>query len=177
MKVTAGLTGDTKQVSDARGTREVHSQTSDNFPRPLSSIEEAHLPNLCKVAGLTLVQKHTADKSQDSVVPKNTTISEVNKSDSDGDQSSLLLSPTHKDETPSLNSSPSSTSSLASVPTAEEHVVTPDDHPPCTLGEKVMVETSLGYKFGKVKFIGPTEFSAGEWIGVALDRPQGKIFT
>ena len=128
----------------------------------------------------TLVQRHTANKSPDAVLPKSTehhTISEVNKSDSDGEQSTLLPSPAHRntEESPSLNSSPSSTSSLASVPTAEEHVVAPSDHPPCTLGEKVMVETSVGFKFGKVKFIGPTEFSAGEWIGIALERPLGEL--
>ncbi|XP_019849545.1 PREDICTED: kinesin-like protein KIF13B [Amphimedon queenslandica] len=46
--------------------------------------------------------------------------------------------------------------------------------PECRLGEKVMVEVANGFKMGTVKFIGDTEFAPGEWIGVALDRPQGK---
>lgn len=36
-----------------------------------------------------------------------------------------------------------------------------------------MVEVSNGFKMGVVRFIGETDFAAGEWIGVALDRPQG----
>ena len=36
-----------------------------------------------------------------------------------------------------------------------------------------MVEVSNGFKMGVVKFIGETDFAPGEWIGVALDRPQG----
>ena len=127
-----------------------------------------------------LVQKLTTDQSPDVVLPKstvNSTINEVNKSDSDGEQLTLQPSPAHRnmEEIPSLNSSRSSASSIASLPTTEEHVVAPSDHPPCTLGEKIMVETSVGFKFGKVKFIGPTEFSAGECIGIALERPLGKL--
>ena len=38
----------------------------------------------------------------------------------------------------------------------------------------MMVEVANGFKMGTVKFIGDTEFAPGEWIGVALDRPQGK---
>ena len=37
-----------------------------------------------------------------------------------------------------------------------------------------MVEVANGFKMGTVKFIGDTEFAPGKWIGVALDRPQGK---
>ena len=37
-----------------------------------------------------------------------------------------------------------------------------------------MVKVANGFKMGTVKFIGDTEFAPGEWIGVALDRPQGK---
>ena len=29
-------------------------------------------------------------------------------------------------------------------------------------------------KFGAVRFIGETEFASGEWIGVELDKPEGK---
>ena len=38
-----------------------------------------------------------------------------------------------------------------------------------------MVGTAGGFKFGKVKFVGSTEFAAGEWIGVALERPSGEL--
>ena len=38
-----------------------------------------------------------------------------------------------------------------------------------------MVDTPTGFKFGKVKFVGTTEFAAGEWIGVALERQSGKF--
>lgn len=38
-----------------------------------------------------------------------------------------------------------------------------------------MVEVANGFKIGVVKFIGETEFQPGEWIGVALDRPSGKL--
>lgn len=37
-----------------------------------------------------------------------------------------------------------------------------------------MVEVANGFKMGVVKFIGETEFQPGEWIGVALERPNGK---
>lgn len=38
-----------------------------------------------------------------------------------------------------------------------------------------MVDINGMYKMGAVKFIGPTEFAAGEWVGVAFDRPHGKF--
>ena len=37
-----------------------------------------------------------------------------------------------------------------------------------------MVEVANGFKMGVVKYIGETEFQPGEWIGVALDRPNGE---
>ncbi|KAJ1427797.1 CAP Gly-rich domain-containing protein, partial [Ochromonadaceae sp. CCMP2298] len=41
------------------------------------------------------------------------------------------------------------------------------------LGAKVL--TGAGYtKKGEVKFIGPTQFAAGEWVGIQLDLPEGK---
>ena len=40
---------------------------------------------------------------------------------------------------------------------------------------QVMVEIPQGFKFATVKFIGETEFAVGEWIGVAFDRPYGKL--
>jgi len=41
---------------------------------------------------------------------------------------------------------------------------------------QVMVEIGGGFKMGTVKFIGETEFAAGEWIGVALDKPNGELW-
>ena len=32
-------------------------------------------------------------------------------------------------------------------------------------------------KTGKVRYIGPTDFALGVWIGVELDTPSGKLFT
>ena len=58
--------------------------------------------------------------------------------------------------------------SLSTVVTAEEN------QPACTVGEKVMIETPSGFKFGNIKFVGQTDFAADEWIGVALERPNGK---
>ena len=43
-----------------------------------------------------------------------------------------------------------------------------------TVGEKVMVEIPTGFKFGNVKYTGPTEFSPGEWIGVSLEQPANE---
>ena len=37
-----------------------------------------------------------------------------------------------------------------------------------------MVEITNGFKIGVVKFIGETEFSPGDWIGVALERQYGE---
>ena len=115
-------------------------------------------------------RKVTANKSPLS----NNTIGEVGSSDSEDDQtvSSLV---THKLESRSLASSKSSNSSLSSLATAEErHTPTVTDQSPCSVGEKIMVDTPSGFKFGKVKFVGSTEFAAGEWIGIALERPNGE---
>lgn len=39
-----------------------------------------------------------------------------------------------------------------------------------------MVELGVGFKIGVVKYIGETEFAPGvEWIGVAFDKPYGKL--
>ena len=39
----------------------------------------------------------------------------------------------------------------------------------------MIVEIPQGFKLAVVKFIGETEFAAGEWIGVAFERPIGKV--
>ena len=95
----------------------------------------------------------TRDKSPEQI-NKTADKSLSNDTSSDSDDSSLK----------------SSTSSLSSVTTAEAN-----NQPSCTVGEKVMVDTPIGFKFGKVKFVGTTEFAAGEWIGVALERQSGKF--
>ena len=92
-----------------------------------------------------------------------TPLSNDTSSDSDNASSSVPLKLV-------ASSLKSSTSSLSSVTTAEAN-----NQPSCTVGEKVMVDTPIGFKFGKVKFVGSTEFAAGEWIGVALERPNGKF--
>ena len=88
-----------------------------------------------------------------------------NDMSSDSDNASSLVP--HKSAASSLKSF---ASSLSAVATAEAN-----NQPSCTVGEKVMVDTPSGFKFGKVKFVGSTEFAAGEWIGVALERPNGKF--
>ena len=52
----------------------------------------------------------------------------------------------------------------------KEELVMPDIY----VGDAVMV--TPGYKMGTVKYVGETKFSAGVWIGIALDGPQGKQF-
>ncbi|XP_045473186.1 restin homolog isoform X4 [Harmonia axyridis] len=42
------------------------------------------------------------------------------------------------------------------------------------LGDRVIIKSSQGSKVGTVRFIGYTEFAAGEWVGVELDDPRGK---
>jgi len=57
----------------------------------------------------------------------------------------------------------------------KKEIAITSDQPPCAVGEKIMVDTPNGFKFAKIKFIGPTEFAQGEWIGVALERPAGEF--
>ncbi len=38
----------------------------------------------------------------------------------------------------------------------------------------VVLSSRGGSKTGVVKFIGQTEFASGNWVGVALDTPDGK---
>ena len=124
--------------------------------------------------------KHTRGKSPDRsvankspAVNNNSTISETVSSDSEDEQTVLVA---HKKSDNESKSVASSNSSLSSLPTVEErHTVTGDQPPCCTVGEKVMVDTPNGFKFGKVKFVGSTEFAAGEWIGVALERQSGEL--
>ena len=123
--------------------------------------------------------KHTRGKSPDRsvankspTVNNSSTISETVSSDSEDEQTVLVA---HKKSDNESKSVASSNSSLSSLPTVEERHTVTSDQPPCTVGEKVMVDTPNGFKFGKVKFVGSTEFAAGEWIGVALERQSGKL--
>ena len=45
---------------------------------------------------------------------------------------------------------------------------------PLKLGERVIVSSQTGTKAGTLRFMGPTEFAAGDWAGVELDTPVGK---
>lgn len=47
-------------------------------------------------------------------------------------------------------------------------------HSDLKLGERVIVMSSQGSKAGTLRYIGSTEFAAGEWCGVELDDPLGK---
>lgn len=42
------------------------------------------------------------------------------------------------------------------------------------IGDRVIVSSSQGSKTGVLRFVGETEFAAGEWCGVELDDPVGK---
>ena len=84
----------------------------------------------------------------------------------------------HKNPNVESRSAPileSSKGSLSSPSMPVEQQITASVHPSCTVGEKVMVDTPNGFKFGKVKFVGSTEFAPGELIGVALERPTGEL--
>lgn len=65
----------------------------------------------------------------------------------------------------------SSAGAVAAVAAAEPPVST---EPLPKVGDLVMVDLANGYKMGVVKFVGSTEFQAGDWIGVALDQPKGR---
>lgn len=47
-------------------------------------------------------------------------------------------------------------------------------HSDLKLGERVIVMSSQGSKAGALRYVGPTEFAAGDWCGVELDDPLGK---
>ncbi|XP_028143032.1 restin homolog isoform X3 [Diabrotica virgifera virgifera] len=42
------------------------------------------------------------------------------------------------------------------------------------IGDRVIIKSSQGSKVGTVRYMGITEFAAGEWVGVELDDPRGK---
>lgn len=65
-----------------------------------------------------------------------------------------------KSASPSLNSSVTNFNSTS--------------HSDLKLGERVIVMSSQGSKAGTLRYIGSTEFAAGEWCGVELDDPLGK---
>ncbi|XP_058800025.1 CAP-Gly domain-containing linker protein 2 isoform X2 [Phymastichus coffea] len=66
-----------------------------------------------------------------------------------------------KSVSPSLNAS---TTSLASTTAARD----------LQIGQRVIVQSSQGSKTGILRYIGTTEFAAGDWCGVELDEPVGK---
>ena len=42
------------------------------------------------------------------------------------------------------------------------------------IGDRVIVSSSQGSKTGVLRYLGTTEFAAGEWCGVELDDAVGK---
>ena len=42
---------------------------------------------------------------------------------------------------------------------------------------QVMVDVNGLFRMGTVKYVGATEFAAGDWVGVAFDRPYGQYTT
>ena len=46
---------------------------------------------------------------------------------------------------------------------------------PPKVGDRVIVSSATsGTKTGTLRYLGPTDFAAGEWAGVELDTPVGK---
>lgn len=77
------------------------------------------------------------------------------------------LSPTGS--TRSLLKSPVSlTASNTSLASNQTH------HIDFKIGDRVIIKSSQGSKVGTLRFMGSTEFAAGEWCGVELDEPRGK---
>ncbi|XP_022250329.1 CAP-Gly domain-containing linker protein 1-like, partial [Limulus polyphemus] len=42
------------------------------------------------------------------------------------------------------------------------------------VGDRVIVNATSGIKIGTLRYLGTTEFAAGQWAGIELDEPQGK---
>ena len=55
--------------------------------------------------------------------------------------------------------------------TASEHHANLDDSSTLKIGDQVIVS---GTKMGVLRYLGPTEFSKGEWAGIELEEPLGK---
>lgn len=66
-----------------------------------------------------------------------------------------------------LKSPVSLTASNTSLASAQTHV-------DFKIGDRVIIKSSQGSKVGTLRFMGATEFAAGEWCGVELDEPRGK---
>ncbi|CAI8000041.1 CAP-Gly domain-containing linker protein 2 [Geodia barretti] len=69
---------------------------------------------------------------------------------------------------------PSSGDSEASSSISVENSTPKTNEPTYRIGEKVMVDVNGLFRMGSVKYVGATEFAAGDWVGVAFDRPYGK---
>ena len=45
---------------------------------------------------------------------------------------------------------------------------------PTRVGDRVYVYTNKGVQYGRVRYLGSTEFAPGYWAGLELDEPMGK---
>lgn len=66
------------------------------------------------------------------------------------------------------------TSTLTTVSTVTTTVDGQYKPGPLRPGDKVFVNSSKGLLTGRLRFIGSTNFAAGQWAGVELDEPHGK---
>ena len=160
----------------------VSNNSSPTKPSAKPTSERVSRKSIDSSAGLlpTTKKPSTRDRSPERSVTANKPSLSNNTSTSDSDDdptpSSVVAHKKLDMDSRSVASSKSSTSLSSSQQLAAADDKVANNQPACTVGEKVMVETPNGFKFGNVKFVGPTEFAAGEWIGVALERPNGEWY-